>query len=61
MPALIPLPVTDGCDCIFKTKENIVTEFKGDLTSGFLCGHFCFITLCNKTLVPPMNGFFVGY
>jgi len=27
MLPLIPLPVTDGCDCIFKTKESIVIEF----------------------------------
>jgi hypothetical protein len=33
MPALIPVRATDGCDCIFKTKENIVIEFKGGLTS----------------------------
>jgi hypothetical protein len=52
---------TDGCDYIFKTKENIVIELKGGLTSGSLNGHFCHITLCNKTLVPPMNGLFVWY
>ena len=61
MLALIPVLATDGCDCIFKTKENIVIEFKGGLTSGSLNGHFCHITLCNKTLVPPMNGLFVWY
>ena len=43
--ALIPLHVTDGCDCIFKTKENIVIEFKGGLTIGCPSGHFCLITL----------------
>jgi hypothetical protein len=59
--ALIPLRVTDGCDCIFKTKENIVIEFKGGLTSGSVSGHFYHITLCNKTLVPTMNGLFVWY
>ena len=61
MLVLIPLLVTDGCDCIFKTKENTVIEFKGGLTSGFLNGHICRITLCNKTLVPTMNGFCVWY
>jgi len=61
MLPLIPLPPTDGCDCIFKTKENSVTEFKGGMTVGFLNGYFCLTTLCNETLVPPMNGFFVGY
>jgi len=34
MLALIPLLVTDCCDCIFKIKENIVIEFMGGLTSG---------------------------
>jgi len=61
MLALIPLLVTDGCDYIFKTKENIVIEFNGGLTGGSLNGHFCHITLCNKTLVPLMNGCFVSY
>lgn len=60
MLPLIPLRVTDGCDCSFKTKENII-ELKGGLTNGCLNGCFCHITLCNKTLVPTMNGFCVWY